>query len=227
MTDPAIPDGRRRRLIITLTAASLILLVLTGVGIYGLIAGPPSPSPQGTDHPSTPATPTPSSSASPASELPALPETTDPRRFTTAAAETLFTWDTFTTLGVEDHRAVLLEAADPTGTETPGLIADLDNYLPTAETWRQLSEYRTAQSIEIDRVFVPEQWHEAVAAAEGQIAEGLTAYTVEATRHRTGVWFDEPVESAHPVAFTVFLSCPPATDTCVLLRLSQLDNPLR
>ena len=59
------------------------------------------------------------------------------------------------------------------------------------------------------------------------LADGLVAYTVEGTRHRTGVWFDEPVTSEHPVAFTMFLSCPPATDRCVLLRLSQLDNPLR
>lgn len=53
------------------------------------------------------------------------------------------------------------------------------------------------------------------------------AYTVEGTRHRTGVWFDEQVASEHPVAFTMFLSCPPATDRCVLLRVSQQDNPLR
>ena len=64
-------------------------------------------------------------------------------------------------------------------------------------------------------------------SAAGQIADGLIAYTVEGTRHREGVWFDEQVTSEHPVSFTMFLSCPPATDRCVLLRLSQLDNPLR
>ena len=50
---------------------------------------------------------------------------------------------------------------------------------------------------------------------------------IEGTRHRTGTWSGEPVTSAHPVAFTVFVVCAPTYDTCYLLRLSQLDNPLR
>ena len=162
-----------------------------------------------------------------ATELEPQPETRSPERFAEAVAQALFAWDTFTTFGADDHRAVLLEAADPSGAETPGLISDLSNYLPSAATWRDLQEYRTAQWIDIDRLYVPDQWYEAVAAADGQLADGLVAYTVEGTRHRSGVWFDEPVTSEHPVALTMFLSCPPATDRCVLLRLSQLDNPLR
>jgi len=64
-------------------------------------------------------------------------------------------------------------------------------------------------------------------AQPGQLAEGTVAYTIEGTRHRSGVWNDEPVESAHPVAFTVFIVCKPTYETCHLLRLSELDNPLR
>ena len=44
---------------------------------------------------------------------------------------------------------------------------------------------------------------------------------------RTGVWNGQPVTSEHPVAFTVFVVCAPTYPTCHLLRLSQLDNPLR
>lgn len=232
MTDPATtgPDrSRKLRLIISLAAAGVILAVLTGVGIYGLVTGPPTPRPGLADPtgPATPGTVAPTAPTPGATELPLLPETRNPERFAEAVAEALFVWDTFTTFAPDDHRAVLLAAADPSGAETPGLISDLSNYLPSAATWRDLQEHRTAQWIDLDRLYVPDQWHEAVAAADGQIAEGLIAYTIEGTRHREGVWFDEQVTSEHPVSFTMFLSCPPATDRCVLLRLSQLDNPLR
>ena len=237
MTDPTRtgPDRTRRlRLIIPLAAAGIILAVLIGVGIYGLVAGPPSPRPGPADPtgPSTPGTVAPTSRTPGTTELPELPETRSPERFAEAVAEALFEWDTFTTFTPDDHRAVLLAAADPSGAETPGLISDLSNYLPSAATWRDLQDYRTAQWIDLDRLYVPDQWYEAVDAADGQIADGqiadgLIAYTVEGTRHRAGVWFDEEVTSELPVAFTMFLSCPPATDRCVLLRLSQLDNPLR
>ena len=232
MTDPATtgPDrSRKLRLIISLAAAGVILAVLTGVGIYGLVTGPPTPRPGLADPtgPATPGTVAPTAPTPGATEHPPLPETRNPERFAEAVTDALFVWDTFTTFAPDDHRAVLLAAADPSGAETPGLISDLSNYLPSDATWRDLQEYRTAQWIDIDRLYVPGQWHEAVAAADGQLAEGLIAYTVEGTRHRDGVWFDEQVTSEHPVAFTMFLSCPPATDRCVLLRLSQLDNPLR
>lgn len=232
MTDPATtaPQRTRRlRLIISLAAAGLILAVFTGVGIYGLVTGPPSPRPAPVEPTgsATPGAPDPASPMPTSAELPTLPETTSPERFAEAVAEALFVWDTFTTFAPDDHRAVLLGAADPTGAETPGLVSDLANYVPSASTWRDLQEYRTAQWIGIARLYVPDQWHEAVAASDGQLADGLIAYTIEGTRHRAGVWFDEEVTSEHPVAFTMFLSCPPATDQCVLLRLSQLDNPLR
>ncbi|MGN7862931.1 hypothetical protein ACTJI8_20335 [Microbacterium sp. 22303] len=230
MTTPAPERSRRIRLIVSLAAAGLVLLVLTGIGIYGLITGPRD---QGTPadsdvraHPTQTAT-VPSSATPTAHELPALPSTDDPERFARAVAQTLFTWDTFTTLTPDDHRAVVLEAADPSGAETPGLINDLGNYFPSEATWRQLSEYRTAQTLSIDKLHVPAEWFDAVEAADGQIADGLIAYTVEGVRHRSGQWVDQPAESEHPVAFTMFLSCPPYTDSCVLLRLSKLDQPLR
>lgn len=76
---------------------------------------------------------------------------------------------------------------------------------------------------------MPEAWGEAVEQAQpGQLgALGTVVSTIEGTRHRTGVWNDEQVTSEHAVAFTVSSSSAPTYDTRHLLRLSQLDNPLR
>lgn len=220
---------RRRRLVITLTATGLVIAVLAGIGIYGLITGA-----RDTDDPrdrpdssTAPVDPTGPNGQPEEAELPVLPRTNNPETYVRAVAAALFDWDTFTLLTPSDHRGVLIEDADPTGTETPGLIADLDGYFPSASTWRDLAEYRTRQHLEIDRIYIPEQWEEAVAASGGQITEGTVAYTVEGIRHRDGVWYDDPVESSHAVAFTVFVSCEPVFDRCHLLRLSELDNPLR
>ncbi|MGP5009223.1 hypothetical protein [Brachybacterium tyrofermentans] len=204
--------------------------MLAGIGIYGLITGPRDADDPGNHTPNSstaPVHPTDPNGQPEEAELPSLPRTNNPETYVRAVAGALFDWDTFTLLTPSDHRAVLIEDADPSGTETPGLIADLDGYFPSASTWRDLAEYRTRQHIEIDRIYIPEQWEEVVAASGGQIADGTVAYTVEGIRHRDGVWYDDPVESSHAVAFTVFVSCEPVFDRCHLLRLSELDNPLR
>lgn len=219
---------RKKRLLITLIVTGFVITCLAAVGIYGLVTGPHASAKPPAEAPGTPSATTPEQDQNPGtSALPALPVTNDPEAYVRAVAEALFTWDTFTLLAPVDHRGVLIEDADPTGTESPGLITDLDGYFPSASTWRDLAEYRTNQRIEIEQVFVPEQWAEAIAASGGQIVEGTHAYTVEGTRRRAGVWYDEPVTSSHPVAFTVFVSCEPVFERCHLLRLSELDNPLR
>ncbi len=226
MSSPHTETQRKKRLLITLTVTGLVITVLAAVGIYGLVAGPQKAT---TPHAETPTAPAPVASADNprGTRLPSLPHTNDPEAYARAVAVALFEWDTFTLLTPADHRGVLIEDTDPSGTETPGLISDLDGYFPSASTWRDLAEYRTSQDLEIGQVFVPELWTEAVAASGGQIVEGTYAYTVEGIRHREGVWYDEPVTSAHPVAFTMFISCEPVFDRCHLLRLSELDNPLR
>ena len=53
---PASTDTRNRRRLVTLIAAGIVLLLLTGVGVYGLLTGPrnststdpdPEPGPEG------------------------------------------------------------------------------------------------------------------------------------------------------------------------------------
>src|SRR5690606_26805495 len=114
-----------------------------------------------------------------------------------------------------------LAAVDPTGQETPGLLADLSAYLPDGSWWQRLGEYRTRQHLEITNAFVPTAWTHAVST--GQITgrlPGTTAVTVEGIRHRSGEVAGHPEAARSPVAFTMFVVCPP-DDECRLLRLSD------
>lgn len=136
-------------------------------------------------------------------------------------------WDTASGFDPLDYMSVTLDAADPSGTEQAGLAADLAGYLPSHDAWRELRHYGTRQSLTIDEIQVPESWETAVEQARpGQLAAGTVAYTIDGTRHRTGVWNGEVVFTDTPVAFTVFVVCAPTYTTCHLLRLSALDNPL-
>lgn len=227
--DPASPDDRRRRrLLIAVAACGLALLILVGVGIYGLVRGPAAPTdPTPSERPSTaaPATPGPT----PGAELAPLDQSLGPEAF----AHALFTWDTTTGHDPSDYAQVLADAAH--GSEADALVADVRAYLPTNEAWAQLRQYATRQWLTIDEVLVPEAWETAVdQAAPGQIPAGAVAYTIEGTRHRDGIWGTDPVEASRAVSFTVFLVCTPPTPgrgagsgSCEVLRLSQLDNPLR
>ncbi len=177
------------------------------------------------------ATPNPNPATRPAlrtRELEPIHETSDPAAFARAAAEALFEWDTASGVSLGDYRGRLLVVADPTGVESPGLVADLAAYLPETTVWEHLSRYSTRQWLQVTDVWVPGQWHEALAQVPaGTVADGTTALTVTGVRHRAGVWDGEPVASAHDVAFTLFVVCGPTYPTCHLLRVSQLDNPLK
>ncbi|MGO2311924.1 hypothetical protein ACTXKH_07710 [Brachybacterium tyrofermentans] len=217
---------RSRRRLIAVIATTAIVVLLAGVGVYGLLSGPRT----GGD-PAPSSTPSPSSQTdeSPAPrELAPIPETDDPEAFARHVAGALFGWDTTSGLMPLDYTSVLLAVADPSGIEQAGLASDIAGYLPTRETWVELRQYSTTQRLEITSVFVPEAWAEAEAQAQpGQLQPGTTAYTIEGVRHRAGIWNDEPTASEHEVAFTMFLTCPPDGDPCYLLRLSVLDQPLR
>ena len=226
--NPADPDPRSRRRLAVLLAAGVVLLLLAGVGVYGLLTGPRT-----TTTGSQTSTPSPdvkpSATVSPSlPQLPAVARSADPEVFAHNVATALFAWDTGSELMPLDYSSVVLAVGDPSGAEQAGLASDVAAYLPTREAWLELRQYATAQHLTIEDAFVPEAWDTAVEQAQpGQLAEGTIAYTVEGTRHRTGVWNDEQVTSEHPVAFTLFIVCAPTYDTCHLLRLSQLDNPLR
>src|SRR5690625_239877 len=124
--------------------------------------------------------------------------TADPVTFATAVAHALFDWDTTGPHTLADHKGRLLVVADPSGVESPGLVADLGAYLPSAPAWEFLAEYETRQWIEVTDARVPGQWQDAVTAAEGRLAPGTTAVTVTGVRHRAGTRSEEDTSELQP-----------------------------
>lgn len=152
--------------------------------------------------------------------------TDDPEAFAREVAQAIFAWDTATIIGPEDHIEQLVKVGDPTGGSTAGLLADLEDYLPTTDAWTDLAQYETKQWLTINSITTPTKWAEAKAQAGGALLPGTTAYTVHGVCHRAGIWEGRPVASEHDVAFTLFIVCGPSYPDCHLLRLSILDKPL-
>lgn len=219
---------RRRRLLgLAAVAAAVGVVVLLHAVLTGRTTQTRVDRGADIDGPSTVSDPGPTVTSAPEALAP-LRDTDDPARFARAVAQAVFEWDTAAGFNVEVFADRLVAVADPTGVETPGLVADLSLYLPTVQEWANLRRYSTRQWLEVSVVERPGLWPQAVAdAPNGSLAPGTTAYTVTGVRHRAGVWEGRPVTSEHDVAFTVFMVCGPSYDACRLLRLSRLDEPLR
>lgn len=216
---------RRRRWIVGAVALGL---VLAAIGTWLAVAGSsrPAPAPTSSSAPEPFTQPRTSSDDAAPVTLGEIEKTADPEAFADAVAQALFTWDTATPIPLADYTGRLIAVADPSGVESPGLVADIAGYLPNEDAWARLREYYTRQWIEISSITIPTKWGQALAEAGDNLAPGTTAYTIRGIRHRSGAWEGEPVESAHEVAFTVFIVCGPTYDECHLLRLSRLDEPL-
>lgn len=223
---PTDRPGRRARLALGVALGCL----LVGCTAYGfLITATKSPR---TAAPVTASTGTLAVPPQPPPAAGGAPTPIDPTQdaadFVIAVTRAIFDWDTTGPVGLAEIKGRLLVVADPTGHETPGLVGDLAGYLPNGPTWDFLAQYSTRQWIEIRDVAEPAQWPPALAAAgQDAPAPGVAAWTVTGIRHRAGVWQGEPVRHQFDVAFTVFVVCEPSYPTCHLLRVSQLDNPLR
>lgn len=207
---------------LALTFATLV------VGAYGLVRGPSSTGAGPDPGLVAPVRVAPEATAPVVSLAErALPHTTDPIDYARALATSLFEWDTSSGFLPTDYTAAILADADPSGEETPGLLLDVTAYVPTTAQWLSLSALKVIQAIDITKSYLPDSWATAEAQAHGQLRPGTTAVTITGTRHRTGMWNNKAAVSTSPVSFTVFLACPPAFDRCHVLRLSQLDNPLK
>jgi hypothetical protein len=213
----------RRRTIVAITAAGVVVTVLVGVGSYGLI--------RPARHTSTAPV---ASSRSVAGtvpkvgvELSGLVHTDDPVVYADSVARALFVWDTRSGLMPEDYRSVVSEDADPTGIETSGLVNDLTTYYPTDIQWQHLGSYQTAETLNIRHTYIPTGWGRAVASDPSAVRPGTTAVTIDAVRHRTGGWYGAPATTSDPVSFTIFVACRPTFLRCHILRLSGLNTPLK
>lgn len=198
--------------------------LLAGAVWLAFALGPRSSSTQVTGSTDRPAASAPAHAATTGA---AVVRTGDAEEFARAVATKIFTWDTRVDTGPAALVEPFLPMADPTGESTPGLIADLTNYLPSQEAWSDLRNYETRQWLTVNSVVVPAQWSTALEqAGPGAMAPGTIAQTVHGVRHRSGVWEGELVTSEHEVAFTIFVVCGPSYPQCHLLRLSRLDDPL-
>ncbi|MGO1316494.1 MAG: hypothetical protein ACTMIR_05615 [Cellulomonadaceae bacterium] len=162
-----------------------------------------------------------------AGELVPLAPSSDPVAFARTVAEAVFAWDTTVAASLAAYKGRLLVVADPTGEESPGLVVDLAAYLPDAAVWEHLRQYETRQWLTVTDAYIPPAWTQAITTDPDLVAPGTFAVTVTGVRHRAGTWDGEPVTSQDDVAFTVFVVCSPTYPTCHLLRLTQLDKPLR
>lgn len=210
------------RLLILASIVGLLLVAFVGVGVYGLIAGPPQP--ETTQDAPVAERPDTSGRGTAPREIPI---TADPEAFAEAVILVLFDWDTARISGPEAVVEQVMTVADPSGYESAGLYGDLGRYLPTREQWQQLREYDARQQLIDVTLTVPAAWETIIADPGNEIAEGTIAFTVDATRVREGSWHGEPTRDESAVEFTMFLACPPAAEACALLRLSALGSSLR
>ncbi len=127
--------ARRRTMLIAAIAAGLILLLLVGVGVYGLIRGPQPTAPDDTAPSDQPTVTAPV--AEPAAPEPVI-AVGGSEEFAVAVSEALFTWDTSSGYGPADYAQML---ADVTAdTEADAAASDVRAYLPPPEAWAQLND---------------------------------------------------------------------------------------
>jgi hypothetical protein len=214
---------------VALIVAAVFALITLAVGIYGLATGPSLDrgDRQAHSRAGTIGTDVKTDVMSTEPSRRTLPRTNDPIEFARAVAAALFDWDTADGFLPADIQAPVLADADPSGEETPGLIEDISTYMPTVDQWLNLATMNVSQTLTIDSAQVPASWPSVVAQAHGQLRPGTTAVTITGTRERDGVWDGEDAATSSPASFTVFVACQPTVDRCHVLRLSQLDNPLR
>ena len=219
----AVVKPLRRRLIIAVTAAGLVLVSLVGVGLYGLVRTPAHIPATSVVSSITVANPSPTVGV----PLDGLPHTDNPVTYAGAVAQALFNWDTMSGFAPANYQSVISADADPAGIETSGLVNDLAAYYPTDAQWQQLRTYKTVETVTIQRIYIPKAWGQAVASNPSTARSGTTAVTLDTVRYRTGSWFGTPATSSDPASFTIFMTCRPTFPLCHILRLSGLNTALK
>lgn len=91
---------------------------------------------------------------------------------------------------------------------------DVDRLIPDVAQWAQMAAVGQRATATIDTVYVPALW-EQTAREHPELPEGATGVTVTGTQLVSWAGGTSRV----PVAVTVLLLCPPATERCVVSRI--------
>jgi len=98
--------------------------------------------------------------------------------------------------------------------------ADVQDRLPGAAMWRQMSAVGQRATFTAASAVVPGAWRDVESQGSG-IPDGATAVTVDGVQH--AAW--RGGSSEVPVSVTLLLLCPPATERCVVNRIpSQVSR---
>jgi hypothetical protein len=220
---------RTRRLVVALPAVTLGLgLVVTGTVLWHRPAAPSTPASAAAETMHLQVEQVPPPPPTKPTVLDPVPASSDPVAFARAVAVALLEWDTTTPVSRDGYVQRIIAVGDPSGVETPGLVADLAAYVPNDAAWAHLTVYATRQWLDVTGAVIPDQWASVLATTTpGALAEGTTAVTITGTRHRAGAWEGKPVTDRSAVSFTAFVVCEPTYPTCHLLRLGRLNHPMR
>jgi hypothetical protein len=211
----------RRLLVGRLALAAVVLLVIVAGAIAaGRLQAEPSAAPAErpravSSAPSHPEGMTAADSGAPPSS------TAQAEAFAREVAHLLFTWDSVAGPEPATIRGEVVALGDPAGEETPGLLVDLDAYLPDDVTWRHLDGLGARQWIEVDTATVPAVWADSVTHEPG-LADTY-AVNVAGTRHREATAPALVDRTENPMQFAAFIRCP-ADEPCSLLRLGRLGE---
>src|SRR5680860_1794925 len=139
-------DNGLRRPRILVAAATAVALLLAASAYVALSRGHASPSASPSSELDVLSPPEAAPDVGPTNGvLPELDPTADPESFARLVAYAIFDWDTAVVVPLSDYANRLVTVADPTGESSPGLVADVAGYLPTATSWSQLRTYATRQ----------------------------------------------------------------------------------
>jgi hypothetical protein len=134
-------------------------------------------------------------------------------------ATELFSYDTRVS-SLTDWWSALLADLDSSADVRDLNRADLQDRLPGAAMWRQMSAVGQRAMFTAASAVVPGAWRDIESQGSG-IPDGATAVTVDGVQHvawRGG-------SSEVPVSVTLLLLCPPATERCVVNRIpSQVSR---
>src|SRR5690625_1737878 len=116
MKTPDLSAPRSRQRLIAALAALVAVLVLAGVGVYGLLTGPPTANEDANrgsgPGPAVTAPGDPAPTATP--RLPSVPASADPETFARNVATALFAWDTASGFMPLDYTSVILRSEEHT-----------------------------------------------------------------------------------------------------------------